>query len=86
MNKKSTIKPRDAQVGGSHYKDLPIQPRDYIIANKLGYDEGNIIKYVTRHKQKGGPLDIQKVIHYALMLLEQEYQIVGVVKYKEPKS
>ena len=35
------------QEGGSHYKDLPIQPVEYIYANALGYFEGNVVKYVT---------------------------------------
>jgi hypothetical protein len=34
--------------GGRHYKKLPIEPRDYIAANGLGFFEGNIIKYITR--------------------------------------
>jgi hypothetical protein len=34
--------------------------------------EGNIIKYITRWRQKGGVQDIEKVIHYAQILLEEE--------------
>ena len=41
----------DKQEGGSHY-DLPIQPLEYIHANGLGYIEGNIIKYATRHRKE----------------------------------
>jgi len=63
--------PLTKQVGGSHYKDLKIQPIEYILANGLGFCEGNIIKYITRWKQKGGIQDIDKVIHYA-ELLKQE--------------
>jgi hypothetical protein len=61
----------DEQVGGSHYKDLRIQPIEYILANDLPFIEGNIIKYTTRWKQKGGVEDIKKVIHYAQILLEK---------------
>lgn len=57
------------QVGGNHYKDLAIQPVEYIMANNIPYVEGNIIKYITRWKQKGGVEDIKKVIHYAEILL-----------------
>ena len=60
----------ERQVGGSHYKDLPIQPIEYILANKLPFCEGNIVKYVTRWKQKGGRQDLEKVIHYAQLLLD----------------
>ena len=62
----------DKQEGGSHY-DLPIQPLEYIHANNLGYIEGNIIKYATRHKNKNGAEDIKKIIHYCELLLELEY-------------
>ena len=62
----------DKQEGGSHY-DLPIQPLEYIHANRLGYIEGNIIKYATRHRNKNGAEDIKKIIHYCELLLELEY-------------
>jgi hypothetical protein len=62
---------KDYQVAGDHYSKLPIQPIDYIIANDLPFCEGNIVKYVTRHRDKGGREDIEKVIQYAEFLLEQ---------------
>lgn len=61
------------QHGGNHYLNLSIQPSDYIIKNKLNFCEGNVIKYVTRHRNKGQAADIKKAIHYCLMLLESEY-------------
>lgn len=61
------------QVGGAHYKDMPIQPSEFIYRNKLGWHEGNAIKYICRHKQKGGVLDIDKAIHYLTLLKELEY-------------
>lgn len=63
----------DKQVSGGHYKDKGIQPIVYIHANNLGFCEGNVIKYVTRHKEKNGAADIQKAIHYLELLLELEY-------------
>jgi hypothetical protein len=63
--------PLSRQVGGDHYKSLKIQPVEYIRANDLGWYEGNIIKYTTRHRVKGKRADIEKVIHYAEMLLEE---------------
>ena len=59
------------QVGGSHYQ-LPIQPIEYILANGLGYCEANVVKYVSRWRNKGGVLDLKKAIHYLEMLIEQE--------------
>ena len=63
----------DVQVGGTHYKDCAIQPIEYIHANKLGFAEGNVVKYITRHRQKHGADDVKKVIHYCQLLLELEY-------------
>lgn len=61
------------QVGGDHYKSLAIQPVEYITKNGLGYIEGSVIKYVTRHKSKHGAEDIKKAIHFLNLLLELEY-------------
>ena len=72
--KKQALKATLKQVGGSHYKDCKIQPVEYIVGNDLTFLEGNIIKYITRHRRKGeGRKDIEKVIHYAEMILEMEY-------------
>ena len=59
----------DTQVGGKHYQK-GIQPWDYIIANNLGYLEGNIVKYVSRWKDKGGVQDLKKAQHYLQKLIE----------------
>ena len=59
-----------SQVGGDHYKDMPIQPIEFILANGLGFCEGNIVKYICRYRAKGGAQDHKKVIHYAELLLE----------------
>ena len=72
--KKQALKATLKQEGGSHYKDCKIQPVEYIVGNDLTFLEGNIIKYITRHRRKGeGRKDIEKVIHYAEMILEMEY-------------
>jgi len=60
----------DMQVGGSHYKDNVIQPWDYIVANDLGYLEGNVVKYVSRWKNKNGVEDLKKAQHYLAKLIE----------------
>lgn len=63
----------ESQVGGSHYKTLAIQPAEYCQRNGLRYCEANVVKYVTRHRDKGGRQDIEKAIHYLQLLLEIEY-------------
>ena len=67
------MKAKDKQIGGDHYKIMAIHPSDYIVKNKLGWYEGNIVKYITRHSVKGGKQDVEKVIHYAQLLIDEEY-------------
>lgn len=63
----------DNSIDRPHYRNLEIQPVDYIFKNKLDFLEGNVIKYVSRHKEKGGANDIRKAIHYLQMILELHY-------------
>lgn len=65
--------PLHTQVGGSHYKDMAIQPVEFIHANGLDYLTGNVIKYVCRHKTKNGVQDLLKARHYLDLLMELEY-------------
>lgn len=62
----------DIQVSGNHYKDLAIQPVEYIYANGIGYFEGNVIKYVSRWRNKNGIKDLEKAKHYIDLLIELE--------------
>ena len=61
----------DLQVGGDHYKKA-IQPWDFVASNNLGFFEGNIIKYVTRWRDKNGVEDLRKARHYLDKLIELE--------------
>ena len=60
----------ERQVGGDHYKDMAIQPVEFIMANNMGYCAGNIVKYASRAEKKNGVEDIEKIIHYAQLWLE----------------
>jgi hypothetical protein len=64
--------PLNTQVGGGHYKDAFIQPIEYIHINKLGFIEGNVVKYITRWKDKNGVEDLKKAKHYIELLIELE--------------
>jgi len=66
----AAIRANAQQVGGAHYATKAIQPWDFIIANNLGYLEGNIVKYVSRWKDKGGVEDLKKAQHYLQKLIE----------------
>lgn len=61
---------KDIQIGGSHYKEMKIQPIDYIVENEIPYREANVIKYVSRYKSKNGLEDLQKARHYLDLLIE----------------
>ena len=62
----------DAQIDGSHYQSLTIQTWDYIVQNDIPYLEGNVIKYVSRWRSKGGVTDLLKAQHYLAKLIETE--------------
>lgn len=67
-------KPTEIQIGGSHYAKYKIQPTEFIHANNVSFIEGNIIKYVLRHKDKNGIEDLKKAKHYIDLLIEFEYK------------
>lgn len=65
MNDQDQLNPSDQQVGGDHYKDLPIQPIHFSMLNGLNACQHTIVKYVVRRKggQDGRLQDIDKAIH-----------------------
>lgn len=65
--------PLDVQVDGNHYKKYPIQPIEFCHANKIPSLESSIIKYVVRHKDKGGLKDLEKAKHILDILIKLEY-------------
>lgn len=63
------------QVGGSHYKDMPMQPWDVMQAvltpeEFRGFLRGNVIKYSMRAGRKAGSDDAAKAQHYIQKLRE----------------
>ena len=67
------------QVGGSHYKDMPMQPWDVMQAvltpeEFRGYLKGNVIKYAMRAGRKDGSDDAGKAQHYRQKLAEMYSQ------------
>jgi len=65
--------PYDTQVGGNHYQTMKIQPAEFINKNEMKFAEGNAIKYICRHVNKGGLQDLQKAKHYIDMIIERDY-------------
>lgn len=64
--------PLAVQIAGDHYKKMAIQPVEYVHANGIGYFEGNVIKYVSRWRNKNGIDDLKKARHYLDLLIELE--------------
>ena len=62
----------ETQVGGGHYKDMKIQPVEYIHANGIPFIEGAVIKYVSRWRAKDGVKDLKKARHFLDLLIELE--------------
>ncbi len=69
-----------------HY-NTPISPIEYIIANGLDFCEGNVVKYVSRWKDKGGVADLEKAIEYLQFLLdEEEYDEAELFSYEQEQD
>lgn len=60
------------QVGGGHYKNMAVQPVEFIHRNGIGFCEGAAIKYLARWRSKGGLEDLRKARHFIDLLIEME--------------
>lgn len=76
----------DTQIGGDHYKDMPIQPMEFSMANGLDACQHTIIKYVTRFRDKGGVQDLEKAKHVIDMLIEFEQDAGAEGEENKPKN
>lgn len=83
MENKNNQNALEAQVAGNHYKNLRIQPVEYIHANNIGFMEGNVIKYVTRWKAKNGIEDLKKAKHHLEMLIQLEEDSLKVTSLQD---
>jgi hypothetical protein len=63
----------NTQEGGSHYKNMLIQPVEFIVKNDIAFLEANVIKYVCRHRSKNGLEDLKKAEHYIQLAKELYY-------------
>lgn len=63
----------DIQVGGSHYKNMRFQPIELISLLGLDFFQGNVVKYVSRHHEKGGREDLDKARHYCQLAMSYGY-------------
>lgn len=68
------MKPSEKQIGGDHYRNKKIQPKDYAMANDFNYFQTLILRYITRYKDKDGIEDLKKGRHTFDLLIEYEEQ------------
>jgi hypothetical protein len=71
----------ETQEGGGHYKVRKIQPVEYWAANNLDAFQGAVVKYMTRWREKGGILDLKKVIHYTQIYIELMFGVRSRIEY-----
>ena len=76
----------DIQIGGSHYKKMKIQPSKFVIENELLFPEGNVIKYICRHRYKNGKEDLEKAIHFIEMIIERDYKLIPMTEEEEYRN
>lgn len=62
-----------AQVGGDHYKQDRIQHVEFCQVNGLTWCESAALKYLMRHRKKNKLQDVDKAIHYCMLLRQIEY-------------
>ena len=67
----------DQQVGGTHYKDMAVEP--WVVMQAVltpeefrGYLKGNVIKYSMRQGKKADSDDADKALHYIDKLKEMQ--------------
>ena len=65
--------PEGYQVGGCHYKASGMQLSEFLERNKVGFLEGNAMKYVFRHDKKNKEEDLLKAIQYIKSILKYRY-------------
>lgn len=74
----------ERQEGGTHYKNMKIQPIEYAMANELNACEFNVLKYLSRHRKKGGKEDLEKAKHMLDLLIALEYDVVDASDVSPP--
>lgn len=74
--------PLKTQVGGDHYKNMPLQPVEICHKNKLDFFQGCILKYIFRHKFKNKRQDLEKAKHFLEIYMNLEYPGPNTTGYK----
>ena len=63
--------PSKTQVGGSHYKDMAIQPFHFAMGNNFNAFQFAVVKYASRYLNKNGVQDLKKIMHFCELEIER---------------
>ena len=63
--------PSKTQVGGSHYKDMAIQPFHFAMVNNFNAFQFAVMKYASRYLNKNGVQDLKKIMHFCELEIER---------------
>lgn len=74
--------PLEIQHGGLHYKGKAIQPVQFWAANGWDGFSASILKYITRWRDKGGLVDLNKAMHFAALRMD----LKGAISVKRELS
>jgi len=59
-------------ISPDYYKKGNIEVTDFILDQSMSFLEGNIVKYLVRHKEKSGIDDLRKARWYLNKLIEEQ--------------
>jgi len=59
-------------INPKHYKQGKIEVIEFILDQQMNYLEGNIVKYLSRYKQKNGIEDLKKALWYLNKLIGEK--------------
>lgn len=80
LSRPETVNPLDVQVGGDHYKGLPVQPMVHMEQNGIAQCLPSINKYVMRFQSRGGARDLRKSMHYLDSWLQLDSEGLAAAK------
>ena len=59
-------------ISPDYYQRGNIEVTDFIIDQSMSFLEGNVVKYITRYKEKSGIEDLRKARWYLEKMIEEQ--------------
>ena len=60
------------KISPDYYQKGNIEVTDFIIDQSMSFLEGNVVKYITRYKEKSGIEDLRKARWYLEKMIEEQ--------------